>query len=321
MHNMKLRCADPKRDFAVLAAWFTLLEGVKNTENGLQEYYEINKARIFQNLAEKVTGEITGFYWATRAVSKSDVCHIELYVEPTFRSQGIGDSLFDDLLHILISNQVNTLWARVYDDCPAGLHFAKKHGFQTHHHTLGMTLDLKDFDDLPYLALIHRLQGEGFHFTSMAELGNSEETQQQLYLLNDTTSMETMGGDGEHSWDSFDAFKREVCQAEWYDPNGQMLVIDTKTGEFVAMSAITRFAGSDAAYNLHTGVDKHYRGRKLAQAVKAKALCYARDVLKVSQVQTHHRELNAPMIAIDQKFGYTLSTGYYRMVKYLYQTE
>ncbi len=75
------------------------------------------------------------------------------------------------------------------------------------------------------------------------------------------------------------------------------------------MSAITRFEGADYAYNLHTGVDKRYRGRKLAQAVKVLALRFARDVLKVDEVRTNHNSQNDPMLAIDRKFGYVQTHG------------
>jgi len=81
------------------------------------------------------------------------------------------------------------------------------------------------------------------------------------------------------------------------------------------MSAITRFDGQEFGYNLHTGVDRGYRGRKLAQAVKVLALRYAREVLRVNRVRTHHNTLNHPMIAIDRKFGYVQKPGIYVMVK------
>lgn len=94
-----------------------------------------------------------------------------------------------------------------------------------------------------------------------------------------------------------------------------MVVIDTSNGDWVAMSAITRFEGVEYAYNLHTGVDRRYRGRKLGQAVKVQALCYAREVLNVSEVRTHHNGKNLPMIAIDRKFGYVQLPGMFLMEK------
>jgi RimJ/RimL family protein N-acetyltransferase len=188
-------------------------------------------------------------------------------------------------------------------------------GYQALQHLIGMELDLDKFDERPYQEIINRLKNNGFQFTSMEALGNTEEAQRKLYLLNDTAASETMGGLGEHSWASFEDFQKRVCQSDWYIPGGQIVVIDTATGTWAAMSAITRLQGTDYAYNLFTGVDWRYRGRQLAQAVKATALCYARDVLKVRTVRTHHNSQNLPMIHIDRKFGYVDLPGHYTMEK------
>jgi RimJ/RimL family protein N-acetyltransferase len=96
-----------------------------------------------------------------------------------------------------------------------------------------------------------------------------------------------------------------------------MLAIDTATGAWAAMSAITRWEGCDYAYNLFTGVDMLYRGRKLAQAVKVIALRFGRDVLKVNEVRTHHNARNLPMLAIDRKLGYIQLPGTFKMEKIL----
>jgi len=141
---------------------------------------------------------------------------------------------------------------------------------------MAMALDLTKFDDRPYAALVERLEAEGFIFTSMDELGNTEAAQRSLYALNDMAAAETMGSRGEHPWDSFADFQQRVCQTEWYIPAGQLVVIDSASGDWAAMSAITRFEGADYASNLFTGVDSRYRARKLAQAVKSRALCFAR---------------------------------------------
>jgi len=49
--------------------------------------------------------------------------------------------------------------------------------------------------------------------------------------------------------------------------------------------------------------------------VKVLAPCYARDVLKVHTVRTHHNMKNLPMIAIDQKLGYKMLPGTFLMEK------
>jgi RimJ/RimL family protein N-acetyltransferase len=82
------------------------------------------------------------------------------------------------------------------------------------------------------------------------------------------------------------------------------------------MSAITVFEGADHAYNLFTGTDIRYRGRKLAQAVKSLALRKARS-FGVDMVRTSHNSENEAMIGIDTKLGYLHSPGTFIMVKEL----
>ncbi len=211
--------------------------------------------------------------------------------------------------------QVQVLKVDLRDTLPAAWNFAVARGFSERVHRLGMCLDLSSLDDRPYQALIDRLENEGFQFTSMQALGDTETARRKLFDLNQTTTMETPGSEGQPAWLSFEDFQEKVCQTDWYQPAGQFVVIDTASGEWVAMSAITRFEGVDYAYNIFTGVDRRYRGRKLAQAVKILALRYARATLGVKTVQTHHNAQNAPMIAIDRKLGYLQTPGLFSMEK------
>lgn len=317
MNTWTFRPADPEGDFEQLAIWFTILENATSTESNLRRYYEREKERIMVNVAEQAAGGILGFYWIEHDKIVPDRETFSLYVESGHRFKGLGSRLYEDMVHRIDSSHVNTLRVNVRDDCPEGLEFAKHRGFKERSHLMAMSLDLRTFDDNPYEQVITRLKREGFQFTSMEELGNTEEAQRKLYEINEMTAREIPGSSGESSWASFEDFQQRVCQTDWYKPAGQMVVIDTATGDWAAMSAITCFAENDYAYNLHTGVDKRYRGRKLGQAVKVHALRFARDVLKVNSVHTHHNSMNSPILSIDRKFGYMPIPGFYSMEKCL----
>lgn len=317
MPSILIRPGDPDRDFAQVAAMFTILENQPNSESGVREYYEEQKERTFQRVAEDEQGELAGFYWAIRDPVDLARVQLDLFVGPERRRQGVGGRLYFDALRLLRQAGVRTLRASVWDNCPEDLAFAERRGLIRRGHSIAMELDLGSFDDRPFDAIIDRLKGEGMAFTSMAELGNTEDAQRRLYELNDTAASTTPGSEGEHFWASFEDFRQRVCQSGWYDPAGQRVAIDTATGTWAAMSAITRFEGRDEAYNLFTGVDMAYRGHKLAQAVKVLALRYARDSLGVRTVRTHHNALNLPMIAIDRKLGYHQIPGLYQMEKIL----
>jgi hypothetical protein len=84
----------------------------------------------------------------------------------------------------------------------------------------------------------------------------------------------------------------------------RLAVAEDEKGELLGFNWGTRNR-FDASRVYKTGVNKRYRGRKLGQA------------LKVKTVRTHHTILNAPMIAIDLKFGYVQTSGIYTMEKVL----
>jgi len=282
MKTITLRPAELERDFAQLSTWFSMFEDDALSEQGLMEYYEKRRAIIIQRVAENEDGELLGFYWVY--FNNAESCNIDLFVKPEQRRQGFGKQLYENLEQSVKNAQAKELSVTIMDTSTESRIFAEHRGFSERWHFIPMRLNLESFDDRSYDDIIAELKGDGFWFTSMEELGNTEESQRHLYTLNDETDLDVPGRNGEHTWSSFDDFKERVCQTDWYKPGGQKVVIDTATGDWVAMSAISRF--QNHAYNLHTGVDKRYRGRKLAQAVKVTALRYARDTLKVKLVHT-----------------------------------
>jgi GNAT superfamily N-acetyltransferase len=315
MKTITLRPAEPEHDFGQLAAWFSSLEDEKTTELNLKEEYERDRERLLLEVAEADHGELLGFYWAKRNKVELDRLDFYLFVTPEQRGQGIGRQLYEALAQAAVAARTKKLRVSIWDTHPEDRAFAEQRGFSEKRHHFAMELNLAAFDDQPYGEVIARLKSEGFQFTSMEALGNTEDAQRKLHALNDAASASTPGQEGEHAWTSFEDFQKSVCQSDWYKPGGQIVAIDSATGDWAAMSAITRLEGNDYAYNLFTGVDERYRGRKLGQAVKVLALRYAREVLKANTVRTHHNFKNLPMIAIDQKLGYTMLPGTFLMEK------
>ena len=316
MRKVHLRPEAPERDLGEIAALISGQEEFAQSEQELLEDYQKNETTRLQfQVVEDTAGQFMGFSWAWRHWLHPDRADFYLVVKPEHRCKGAGSRLFDDLLAVLKTQGIKTLGTSVMEDSPESLEFAKRRGFSEVRHGIHMELDLDVFADKPYDAVINRLKAEGFCFTTMEELGNTDEAQRKLYTLNDTTQRSTLGQTGDPAWASFEAFQKSVCGAEWYRPAGQIVAIDIATGRWVAMSAISCVGEADYAYNLFTGVDLAYRGRQLAQAVKVLALRYARSVLQVHSVQTDHNTKNLPMIAIDRKLGYRKTWGKFLMEK------
>ena len=316
MNSIHLRPAVPEKDFGEIAALISSQEDVATSEAGLREDYEAHQESVVQLMAaEGEQGELLGFYWAWRSRADPALISFHLVVKPQFRLLGAGGMLYTHMEQAVTQAQAGKLRFTVPAACPEGRAFAERRGFSLVRDQIGMELDLQAFDDRSYDPIIARLKAEGFQFTSMEALGNTPEAQRKLYALNDAASASTPGQEGEHPWSSFEDFQKSVCQSDWYKPAGQIVAIDTASGSWAAMSAITRMQGREYAYNLFTGVDLPYRGRKLGQAVKVLALRYARDELKAGIVRTHHNTRNLPMIAIDRKLGYRLLPDAYLLME------
>ncbi len=318
MKTITLRPAEPERDFGQLTAWFSILEGVPYSEADLKQDYNKEREWIIPRVAQDEQGELLGFYWILRHKLEAGRIYFYLFVRSERRGQGVGRQLYEDLARVAQAAQTKRLRVSVWDDCPECQAFAERRGFIERSQRIALALNLDTFDDRPYNAVIARLKDEGFQFTSMAELGNTEEAQHKLYVLNNTTAMDVPGSGGEPYWDSFEDFQENVCQSDWYKPDGQFVAIDTTSGAWAAMCAITRFEGNEYANTLHIGVDSPYRGRKLGQAVRVLALRYARDVLKTRSVRTTHNAENLPALAIDRKMGYVQIPGTRLMEKIMY---
>ncbi len=324
MKNIHLRPVSPEQDFAGIARLISSQEDDPTTESDLREDYQAHQESIVRLMAaEDEQGQFLGFSWAYRNKVEPERISFYLVVQPERQREGAGRLLYTDLLQNVTSAHARKLRTSVLDSSPDSRAFLERRGFKEIRHQIGMQLDLAALDDRPWNAILERLKGQGFRFTSMQELGNTEEAQRKLYALNDAASASTPGQGGEHAWASFEDFQKSVCGSDWYRPDGQIVAIDyehRRLGRHERhheKAPGTGVEGRDYAYNLFTGVDLPYRGRKLGQAVKVLALRYARNVLKVQLVRTHHNTKNLPMIAIDTRFGYRVFSGAYLMEKSL----
>jgi L-amino acid N-acyltransferase YncA len=221
MSNPIIRIADPDRDFKQLADWFTILEDQPSTETALLEFYSKNRENCFLKVAENDDGILTGFYWVDRSRVDPELGILYLYVLPDNRRKGLGTRLYADMLPVMTENKLKTLRVRINSARPDGMEFAKGLGFTERGHSIRMGLDLEKFDDQPYEAIISRLQGEGFKFTSMAALGNTLEAQQKLYELNDATSSDTPGSEGEHAGLPLKIFSRVCAMQNGINPKAR----------------------------------------------------------------------------------------------------
>jgi GNAT superfamily N-acetyltransferase len=235
---------------------------------------------------------------------------LEVTVDPTHRRQGIGSQLYEEGLKLAQVLGAKTVRATIRDNDDSSLQFALKRGFHHDRHSYESVLDLRTFDETPFVPAITRCEAQGFRFASLAALGNTPEWRKQLYHVNRTAGLDVPGNSG-NFWD-FDQFTRNVFDASWFNADGQILAIEGDKA--VGLGAVGYEADTNSSYSAFSGVLREYRGRGLAQALKLmtirKAISWGADYIR-----THNDSTNAPMLSINRRFGYKPEPGIYYLLK------
>lgn len=258
-------------------------------------------------------GEVVGSGEASRRPNNvPGTFFIEPIVMPDFRRRGIGTLLYDDAISFARAHGANRLTCEVRDDRSEWLKFAQTRGFEIDRHIFESTLDLKTFDETQFAGVIESVQAQGIRFSSLAEVGNTEANRRKLYAVNKSSALDIPGFEGEFA--RFEDFTKYVFEASWFDAHGQILAVAGET--FVGLGAVGYFEKTNSAYNMHTGVLKEYRGRKIALALKLLAIRYA-QTRGAATIRTNNDSKNAPILAINQKLGYKPEPGWFKCVREL----
>jgi GNAT superfamily N-acetyltransferase len=257
------------------------------------------------------TGKPVGYWFAVHeAWAEPGYFYSWVVVEREARCQGIGSALLEAGLERLREHGAAKVTADVREGFAAGIQFGERRGFRIHRHLFESVLDLTTFDESPYQNLIPSLEAQGIRFFSMADAGDTLEARRKLYAVNSITAMQIPGT--QETWMPFEAFNQQVCGADWYNPEGQLVAA---TGEeWIGLAAVQLIPEDHSAYNLMTGVLEAYRGRKIATALKLVAIRYAREHGALS-LRTHNSSLNEPMLAVNRKLGYVPRPGFYKLIR------
>ena len=219
-------------------------------------------------------------------------------VDTDMRGMGIGTALWDALLKELKALEATRLTCDVFDDDPQSLAFAMRRGFTIDQHIFNFELDLRTFDETPFLADIAALESQGIRFCALADFPDTQETRRKLYDLN------------QHPL-NFQGFEERVIKAPWFNRKGQLLAVDGD--QWVGMAPVSVFPELRLAYNLHTGVLPAYQRRKIATSLKVLAARYAHQN-GADRIITDNNLRNAPILAINRKMGYKRQRGKYTLV-------
>ncbi|MFI7638940.1 GNAT family N-acetyltransferase [Nonomuraea sp. NPDC049400] len=168
-----------------------------------------------------------------------------------------------------------------------------------------LQLDVDGFDDEAFEPYLRRARASGITFTTMADLGDTEDHQRALYNLNKTCSAD-IPDRGEFY--TYDQYVTQRIDVPTFHPEGVILAIHD--GAWIGMSTTSLHAAERHAFSEMTGVLAPYRGKGLSLALKLLAIRFVRSS-GYRWLTTFHHPRNTSAITMNRRLGFVdqLSEG------------
>ncbi|WP_088833703.1 GNAT family N-acetyltransferase [Paenibacillus tyrfis] len=274
-------------------------------ENGLLAGYDRTRC-----VAVTEQDVLVGYVWSWRA-PWTEPGHLNntLIVSGEYRRQGAGQLLLEHVIDWGIALGATTLVTEVWDDHPDALQFAERRGFAVERHAFQSVLELDRVDPerLREAETLKLLESGGVRFLTLAD-EPGEESERKLYELYKETLVDIPGYTGEVP--GIQEWRKWYLMAEGYAP--EQVIIAADGDNYVGVTNVLHNRLTNGMYHEYTGVKRAYRGRKIAQGLKIKAMLLAKE-RNAAYIRTDNDSMNAPMLRINRSLGYEPLRGTYRL--------
>ncbi|MFD0677254.1 MULTISPECIES: GNAT family N-acetyltransferase [unclassified Paenibacillus] len=288
----------------------------KMYKQGKLTYDDDNKLTGYDRIrlaALSPDGLMIGYANSWRAPwTEAGTLHHTLVVDPKYRNKGVGSALAGALEQWAHEMKASEIVVNVADHDESSIAFAQKRGYLTARHAFKSILKPAEFVEASEGDYELRLVSEGIRFFTLLE-EPGEESELKLYQLYKQAAADIPGN--RESYPNVSEWKKWFLHLEGYRP--ELVLIAAEGSRYVGVVHLLHNEKTSGMYHEFTGVDREYRGRHIASALKIRAIRLSK-LLNVPYMSTHNDSANAPMLAINRnRLGYIASPGNYRMIKEL----
>ncbi|NUR51885.1 MAG: GNAT family N-acetyltransferase [Hamadaea sp.] len=233
---------------------------------------------------------------------------VDVVVTAGHRRRGLGSALLTRVERFAVEHGATRLGAVVpgFDE-DTGTAFAARHGYRVVRRAYHSYLTVADVDP----GLLAEPDPPGVEVTTLAALGDGEQARRTLWDVHERT-VPDMPGSRTAARRPYAEFAEAVLGRRWFRADGAFLAF--AGGVAVGLAIVSFQPESDSMNHTFTGVLPEWRGRGVASALKRATIRYARQV-GVATMRAGNDAANAPMLAINARFGYQRRGGHVRLEK------
>jgi mycothiol synthase len=234
---------------------------------------------------------------------------LAMMVHPAWQRRGIGRALLAALEPFAREQGATILRTDCREDFDATARFLEKAGFTNIGIRYESAIDVRTFDETPFLPVLERVLTAGYTLTTLAdELPVTPDADRRLYELIITTAAEVPFPGGAVYRETFDNWRKSSLEGPTSDPAAMFIA---KWGnEYAATTTLELPASREEPAITHmTGVLRAHRRRGLATALKLLSFRFLRE-RGCREVRTHNDTANPPILNLNQKMGYRRLPGW-----------
>ena len=218
----------------------------------------------------------------------------ECAVIPAHRGMGVGTALYDHVLEDTLPRGIIQIMGMVQEDDEGALSFVEKRGYKEVKRDFFSCLQVQDFDDKAW-----QNNESGCEIVSLQSVFN-EETLKALHQTFETIRVDIPRAAPPTPL-SYEFYRDKVLGDPAFRPDLSRVAFCNRT--LAGFSTVFDGASENTAFQGLTGVRREFRGKGLATQLK-RAVVLACKSAGLTELHTDNDTRNAPILAINQKFGF-----------------
>ncbi len=239
--------------------------------------------------------------------------HVDVTVLPEHQAQGIGRTLYNQVMQALTAYDPLSVRALAREDMTRSVRFLEDQGFTVEMRSWESRLDVAPFDPAPYADAEAKMQKMGIKIKTLAELEHRPGHWQKHYDLSTELNIDVPSPEPRTVLDK-DFWRQRLADNPDLIRDAYFIALDGE--EYIGLSVLWNSRSSDDLTTGLTAVRRTYRRQGIALALKLRAIAWAKANRK-PRIKTWNEANNRGMLGINERLGYVKQPLWLDFVKIL----